>query len=381
MQTQAEILSQSIKAAALQAGFDTVGIVRPASLEAGEEAIAAWVAEGRHGSMKYLEEFRLRRARFEQEFGEIKSLIVLGVNYYSGERATRPASRVTLSGRIARYAWGRDYHGVIREKHAALIGTIRQHAGPDFKAKSCVDTQPVPERYAAVQAGFGFAGKHTGILNPRFGPWLFLSEIATNLALTDDAPEPGTCGTCNHCQTACPTGALDQDYRMDARRCIAYLTIEHKGAIDRELRPYIKDWIFGCDECLVVCPFTSKSQESRWKEFLPAAGAGPALDVAELFEIRSNSEYEKKFCGTALLRAGRKQMLRNACLVLGNSGDPAAVPYLVRALQDPAPLVRQHAAWGLGQLGGEPAFRALEALLARETDIDVLQEARLALGR
>ena len=292
------ITSDLIKNSAYEAGFDASGIVKPASLAEGERAIEAWVGEGRHGGMKYLEEFRGRRERFLQEFGEIKSVIVLGVNYFSKQPAvTLPAA---IHGRVARYAWGKDYHQVIAAKHDELIAKLQISCGPDFRAKSCVDTQPLHERSAAVQAGLGFAGKHTGLLNQQFGPWLFLSEIATNLDLEESLPDPGTCGTCTHCQSACPTGALDQDYRMDARRCIAYLTIEHKGPIPQELRPHIKDWIFGCDECLVVCPFTSKSKETSWKEFRAEEGVGPALDVAELFEIRSNREYEEKFRGTAI---------------------------------------------------------------------------------
>ena len=292
-------ITKTIKKLALETGFDLAGIVKPASLEEGQRLIEAWVQEGLHGSMAYLAQFQERRERFLREFGEVKSVIVLGVNYYSvardesrvarnNELSPRHASRVTFSGRVARYAWGKDYHQVIAAKHAELIAKWRGVCDTDFRAKSCVDTQPVPERYAAVQAGFGFAGKHTGLLNQQFGPWLFLSEIVTNLELDEDLPEPGTCGTCTHCQSACPTGALDQDYRMDARRCIAYLTIEHKGPIPLEFRPHIKDWIFGCDECLVVCPFTSKSQETSWKEFRAQEGIGPQLDIAELFNLRSN---------------------------------------------------------------------------------------------
>ncbi len=383
-----------IKKIALLAGFDAVGIVKPSSLNAGERALADWVAEGRHGSMKYLEEFHQRRERFERDFGEIKSLIVLGVNYFSHsvgrpaasgqensntERLTLSAERSFLSGRIARYAWGKDYHEVIQKRHEELISAMRIELGSEFKAKSCVDTQPVAERSAAMMAGFGFAGKHTGLLNSEFGPWLFLSEIATNMDLAEDVPVPGTCGTCSHCQTACPTGALDADYRMDARRCIAYLTIEHKGSIPKEFRPHVKDWVFGCDECLVVCPFTSKSQETQWQELLPQAGVGMRLDLEELFAIRSNGDYERKFRGTALLRAGRKQMMRNACLVLGNSGRPEAVSYLIRALKDTAPLVRQHAAWGLGRFATAESRDALTNHLQEELDPETRDEVLEAL--
>ncbi|MBI3313610.1 MAG: tRNA epoxyqueuosine(34) reductase QueG, partial [Candidatus Omnitrophica bacterium] len=258
-----------IKKLAQEMGFDKVGITHPALLEEGERALESWVHEGRHGSMKYLENFSKRKQRFYEGMPDAKSVIVLGVNYYSkneiassaspprndsevviaSERSER--SNLAFKGRVARYAWGKDYHEVIRKKHESFIRQLKKNLGKDFRAVSCVDTQPIPERFAAVQAGFGFIGKHTVLLNQKFGPWFFLSEIVTNLELEEDINhEEGNCGTCNHCQTVCPTGALDKDYEIDARRCIAYLTIEHKGVIDRALRPFVKDWIFGCDECL-----------------------------------------------------------------------------------------------------------------------------------
>ena len=397
MMNQTE-LTQWIKACGAELGFDLVGIVHPQSLTAGEESVETWVSEGRHGTMRYLEQFRERRERLEREVGGIRSVIVLGVNYYSSverpafsdqekdacnagvsKRYPLDAPPAVLQGRVARYAWGRDYHEVIGQKHAQMIARMKQELGAEFRAKSCVDTQALPERYAAVRAGFGFTGKHTNLLSKQYGPWLFLSEIVTNRELAEDQPAQGTCGTCVHCQKVCPTGALDEDYRMDARRCIAYLTIEYKGIIPREMRPQIKDWLFGCDECLAICPFTAHSQETKWPELRAEAGAGAALNVTELFSLKTNSAYEKRFQGTALLRAGRKQMLRNACLVLGNSGDERAVPYLSAALEDPAPLVRLHAAWALGRFTSQDARAALERHLALEQDPEARQEILEAL--
>ncbi len=400
-------LTKWIKTCGLEQGFDLVGIVQPQSLAEGEQSIKTWVSEGRHGTMRYLEQFRERRERLECDVGGICSVIVLGVNYFSQQphpqgslRAKRshlkpeiaassvqkdggfPAmtNEVVLSGRIARYAWGRDYHEVIGEKHAQFIERLQNEWGEEFRAKSCVDTQALPERYAAVQAGFGFTGKHTGLLNQEYGPWLFLSEIVTNFDLAEDLPSKGTCGTCVHCQKICPTGALDQDYRMDARRCIAYLTIEYKGIIPLEFRPQIKDWLFGCDECLAICPFTSHEQETKWPQLRAEAGVGSQLDATELFDLKTNRAYEEKFQGTALLRAGRKQMLRNACLVLGNSGDERAVPPLIQGLNDSAPLVRLHAAWALGRFSCQDARTALEGRLAIEQDFETRREVRAALG-
>ncbi len=372
--------TQWIKTCGSELGFDLVGIVHPQSLTAGEESVETWVSEGRHGTMRYLEQFRERRERLEHDVGGIRSVIVLGVNYYSGvERQAASGEGGVFQGRVARYAWGRDYHEVIGQKHARMIERLQKELGAEFRAKSCVDTQALPERYAAVRAGFGFTGKHTNLLSKQYGPWLFLSEIVTNLDLAEDQPAQGTCGTCVHCQKVCPTGALDEDYRMDARRCIAYLTIEYKGIIPREMRPQIKDWLFGCDECLAICPFTAHSQETKWPELRAEAGAGVALNVTELFSLKTNSAYEKRFEGTALLRAGRKQMLRNAWLVLGNSGDERAVPYLIEALEDSAPLVRLHAAWALGRFSSQGARDALQRHLAVEQDPKARQETLYAL--
>ncbi len=366
--------AEEIRGLASAMGFDPIGVVPLASLEKGREAIRQWVKEGRHGGMKYLENFDERWEKFFSDIPDAKSVISLGVNYYTRLDAKE---KPLFPGRVARYAWGQDYHEVIREKHEALISELQEKFGPKFKAKSCVDIQPIPERFAAAQSGFGFLGKHTGVLNAKYGPWLFLSEIVTNLELAPSEPSDGDCGTCTHCQKVCPTGALDEDYKIDARLCIAYLTIEHKGVIPRELRPKVKDWIFGCDECMDICPFTSKSKETSWEEF--KTGAGSFLDIENLFAISSNSNYEKQFRRTPLLRASRKQMLRNACVVLGNSGRPEAVPYLRKAMSEASELVRLHAAWALGRLGSPEARQILRESLEKEADPGVREEIGLAL--
>ena len=386
-------MNSRIKQIAAAMGFDVCGITSVAALKPGEEALAQWVGEGKHGEMKYLEDFQARREKFFGKIPDAKSVIVLGVNYFS--HLSSPARPGTQSialgsrfrgndnvpkGRIARYAWGRDYHEIIRQKHLEFIEELKREIGSGLRAESCVDIQPVPERHAAFSAGLGFAGKNTMLLSRQFGPWLFLSEIVTNLEIPEDPPAEGDCGTCAKCQQICPTGALDEDYAIDARKCIAYLTIEYKGIIPAELRPQIKDWVFGCDACLTICPFTSHEKESTWPELKPEAGNGPWMDWDALFSLKSNREYEEKFAGTALLRAGRKQMLRNACIVLGNSGRPEALPYLFQALQDPAPLVRLHAAWGIGQIGGETAVNMLIEQLGREPDAGVIEEVRRSLA-
>lgn len=368
-------LEEEIKTLARETGFDQVGITAPLQLQTGERAVEKWVSEGRHAEMRYLEDFSTRRQRFYSDFTEARSVIVLGVNYYS---LPEKASADFSSGRVARYAWGKNYHRVIAEKHKIFIERLKEIA-PELQAKSCVDTQPLPERFAAVRAGVGFIGKNTMVLSRKFGPWLFLSEIVTNLELAEDSEDSGNCGTCVRCQKNCPTGALDEDYRLDARRCIAYWTIEHKGVIPTEMRPAIGNWVFGCDACLDVCPFTSKSQEAKTVELRAESGVGSQLDLKQLFEIRSNSEYEKRFEGTALLRATRKQLLRNACVVLGNSKSPEALPFLKLALKDAAALVRLHAAWALGQLEISEATEVLAQAEPQEEDASVLAEMRNVL--
>ncbi len=364
-------LEDKIKAIAAAAGFHHCGLTSLSHLDAGERAVRDWTGRGLHGSMKYLEDIGARRERFLGDFPEAKSVIALGVNYFS---ETPPENvNVQLNGKVARYAWGRDYHQIIKKKHMDFIAELEKFA-PGLKAKSCVDIQPVPEKWMAKQAGLGFVGKNTVLLSRKYGPWVFLSEIVTDLELAEDSLDTGSCGVCAECQTSCPTGALHKDYEMDARLCIASLTIEHKGIIPRDMRPKIQDWVFGCDICLDVCPFSSKSKNTDWEEFSPEAGAGPKLGLEELFELETNSAYEKKFQGTALLRAGRKQMLRNACVVLGNSGDPKAVPWLKKALGDAAWLVRLHAAWALGRLALPDGLFLLEQALGKEEDPRVREE-------
>lgn len=365
-----------IKEIAHRLGFHQVGITPLASLGPGEQAIRDWTSQGKHGGMKYLEDFDRRKKEFFKDFPDASSVIVLGVNYYSQDAPTAPSG---LSGKVARYAWGRDYHQVISEKHRLFISEFSKIGREDFRAKSCVDIQPIPEKFTAQQAGFGFIGKNTLLLSKEFGPWLFLSEVVTNLKLPEDLPSAGNCGTCQSCQSACPTGALDEDYKIDARRCIAYLTIEHKGIIPRELRSKIKNWVFGCDDCITVCPFTSKSKSTDWPELTASCGVGPVISFDELFQIKTNRAYQEKFTMSAVTRASRKQLLRNACIVLGNSGKPEAVPFLQWALEDDAWLVRLHAAWALGYLGGERAKNILACRLDCEENADVREELKKAL--
>lgn len=310
------LTADQVKSLVLSLGFDVCGITGAGPLPEAEEALGLWVKEGRHGGMKYLEDFERRAKRFWESFPEAKSVIVVGVNYYSNAGC---ASETKPVGRVARYAWGKDYHRVIGKRLEEFREKLSEAAGRPVRAEICVDTLPLLERSLAEKAGLGFIGKQSQLLNPKFGPWLFLAELVTNLELEPDIPFIGSCGTCRICIDQCPTEAILPEGGIDARRCISYLTIEHRGEIPEALRPLIGDWVFGCDICLEVCPFTSKAKETKWPEFRPESGFGRRLDLVKLLEIPSNRAYEREFEGSALLRANRKQMRRNAAVVLANA--------------------------------------------------------------
>ncbi len=341
------ITKDCIKTLAKETGFHACGITLPKPIPEAEEALKRWSKEGKHGEMKYLENYEARRGQFQESFGRAKSIIVLGINYFS---KSGPKSNRTLTGRVARYAWGKDYHKVIAKRLEMLKEKIKSEAGREVYFESAVDTKPLLERALAQKAGLGFIGKQTQLLSLQFGPWLFLSELITDLELEPDEPFSGSCGTCRLCIDECPTEAIEETGHIDARKCIAYLTIEHKTEIPLELRRKIGNWVFGCDECLNVCPYTAKQKETEWNDLTAESGFGSELDLLKLFEIKSNSEYEKKFRESPISRANRKQLLRNVCVVLGNSGSVEALPVLEKAMHDSSSLVQEHARWAVNQI-------------------------------
>jgi len=333
------ISSSQIKSLARELGFDACGIVRIDRKRAAlpfdddRQELRRWVAQGRHGTMKYLEDFESRAKKFWEAFPGARSIIVVGVNYYSEKRgqvsdqSARDLSPFQLrgesgKGKVARYAWGRDYHRAIGKRLEEFRERLTELSGRPVRAEICVDTKPLPERSLAQKAGLGFIGKQSQLLSPKFGPWLFLAELVTDLELEPDLPYLGSCGQCTICIDRCPTQAILPEGGIDARRCIAYLTIEHKGEIAEELKPLIGDWVFGCDLCLQVCPYAAKGKETEWAELKAESGFGPELDLVKLLGIPSNRAYEKQFEGMAILRASRKQMARNLQIVLRNLENP-----------------------------------------------------------
>ncbi|MCG3149046.1 MAG: Epoxyqueuosine reductase [Verrucomicrobiae bacterium] len=315
--------ASEIKARARQLGFDLVGITTAAPPpHAGQ--FQQWLADKFHGEMAYLERNAEKRIAPAKVLADAKSIIVVGLNYYPGK--TRHIARYAVSGR--------DYHDVMTTK----LKQLTEFTGGLWY----VDTGPILERDLAQRAGIGFIGKHTNLISRQLGNWVFLGAILSPLELPADKPEGEYCGTCRRCMDVCPTRAIVAPYRLDARLCISYLTIELKGSIPVELRPLIGDRVFGCDDCLEVCPW---NRFARLAQFQPRE-----LPALTDFLSWDDAKFKSFFAGTPIYRLKRRGFLRNVCVVLGNSGDKAALPALQKALDDPEPLVREHAAWAISRL-------------------------------
>ena len=328
----------AIKRRATELGLDACGVTS-ADPSQHAEFYRDWTARGAAGEMGWLTRDPDRRTDPRCVLPGARSLIIAGLNYWQ----PAPPGR----GRIARYALGDDYHDILLEKLRTLAGEIERHGA---QAKIYADTGPVLEKPLAQRAGLGWQGKSTMLLHRGFGPWLLLGEIITTLELEPDAPATDHCGSCQRCLDACPTGAIIAPYQLDARRCIAYLTIELKGSIPEEMRPLIGDRVYGCDECLEVCPWNRFAQTTREARFLAPTRSLQAGDgLRELLEI-SATDFKSRFARSPILRIKRRGLLRNVCVVLGNIGTLDDLPALKRAEQHDEPLVREHAAWAVRQI-------------------------------
>jgi epoxyqueuosine reductase len=358
------------------AGFDLVGVARAEPLEKGGERLREWQEAGMAADMGYMQRpvELLSDPRKLQK--SARSVVSLGVSYYPGDHPENTEG----GGRVARYAWGRDYHEVIRERLFRLRGELEVELGVRIKARGFTDAVPLLERSAAQHAGLGFFGRNSCLINGEVGSYFFIADLIVDLDLEPDPPGSGTCGQCTRCMDKCPTGAIKAPGVVDARLCISYLTIENRGEIPRNLRPLVGDWAFGCDVCQEVCPYNkTKAARSRWPEFSEEAGAGPYLGIEEVLRIRTDEEFERRFAGTPLTRPGRAGLLRNCCVAAGNLGLQRAIPALIRCLrEDESPLVRGHAAWALGEIGGAEA--ALREAAEGEWDPACLEEIELALS-
>jgi epoxyqueuosine reductase len=337
-----------------------------------------WLNQGYAGEMEYLTGRRDAYRHPESVLRGVQSVVVAAMNYRT--REMKPASQFG-QGRVSRYAWGpTDYHMVVRERLGRL-GDFLHARVPDCRTRAVVDTAPLLERDFARVAGLGWFGKNTLLINKRRGSWLFLGVLLTDAALAADEPHrTDHCGTCTRCLDACPTDAFVEPHVLDSRRCISYLTIELRDRpIPEELRPGMGDWLFGCDVCQDVCPWNRKAPVSGEAAFEPRADLSPA-DCAAVLTMTA-AEFEREYGKTPLARPGRAGVLRNACIVLGNSGDGKALAPLIGALADDEPLVRGAAAWALGRIGGAEACVALESRTRVEDNPEVAGELRNALRR
>jgi epoxyqueuosine reductase len=353
MQIPAAELKAQLVAFAEEIGFDSCRVAACNPPAHGSE-FRQWLSRGAHGEMSYMQRAEEKRCDPEKILPGMRSLIALALNYFQGDAAHPPSQRSGVAsrasakarvGRIARYAWGDDYHDVIGAKLNRIDEFLASFGG---RQKCYVDTGPVLERDHAAQAGIGWHGKSTMLIDQRLGTWFFLAEILTTLDLPPDQPISGRCGTCERCIKACPTGAIIGPHQLDARRCISYLTIELKGPIPLELRPLIGDRIFGCDDCLDACPWNRFAQESRESAF-SASRSTTGMLLREYLEL-NDDQFRTLFKNSPIKRIKRRGFLRNVCVALGNVGDQSDLPALERAATDPQPLIADHAAWAIQQI-------------------------------
>ena len=364
----AETLKQRIVAEAKALGFDAVRFASAAPVDGAGDALDAFLAEGRQGDMAWLSSTAGRRKAPRALWPQANSVILLGLNY------GRPGDPLAIlkeksRGAISIYAQSADYHDLLKAKLKPLAARVQELAQGEVKI--FVDTAPVMEKPLAARAGLGWQGKHTNLVSREFGSWLFIASIFTTAAIEPDAPEEDHCGACRRCLDVCPTNAFTAPYRIDARACISYLTIEHKGHIAPRFRAAMGNRIFGCDDCLAVCPwnkFASLAHEAKLS--VRAESDNPPL--AELLTL-DDQAFRGRFRGTPIKRTGRDRFLRNVLIAAGNSGDAALVPLVEARLEDPSPLVRAMAVWALARLAPQ-RFRALRGTHANDADQAVRNE-------
>ncbi len=398
-------ITRQVKDLALSSGFDAVGICSADPLEEERARFLDWLNLGYAGSMSYLEREPERRLNPRQILPSAKSIIVLALNYFpsqsvipaqAGIQSLDPRFRGGDSGqtlgRVAKYARGRDYHKILERRLRLFAAALKEKIETPFEAKSYVDAGPVMERPLARRAGVGFIGKHTLTITRQFGSWVFLSEIITDLDLEPDRPDLRDCGSCTKCIEACPTGAIVDEYKLDARKCISYLTIEHRGKIDPDLREKMGNWVFGCDVCQDVCPINHHNAKPAAEDDGPTArhrsierrtdrtapldkaadrrsakrrptGAQPSgglwLDLEDLLNMRDDGTFYKKFSGTPLTRTKREGLVRNAAIAAGNSQTSELIPALKSIVEnDSSEIVKEAATWAVQKISRGTACRA-----------------------
>ncbi len=353
-------MKSAIRQRALELGFDDCRFTT-ASAPASAEKFQDWLAQKNHGEMQWLERNAEKRVEPQRVLPGAKSVIMLAASYSTSRSSRREealtknsgleASLLTsaaTNGVIARYAQFADYHDVLGEKLKALTQFVDELGNANSRSLWYVDTGPILERDFAQRAGLGFVGKHTNLISRKLGNWIFLSEILTTLEIEPAAPEKNHCGNCTRCITACPTNAITAPFQLDARKCISYLTIELKGSIPVEFRRAIGNRIYGCDDCLAVCPWNKFAREGN----LMKPHAREDLQSPDLVELLSldDAQFKSRFKNSPILRTKRRGFLRNICVALGNVGDESALPALEKAVSDHEPLIAEHARWALEEI-------------------------------
>jgi epoxyqueuosine reductase len=361
-------LKTALRRQAEALGFATLGVAHPDAAPQAKARLERFLADGAHGDMIWMATSAERRCEPRKLWPQVRSVIMLGINYGPGHDPLAVLARRDR-GAVSVYAQGDDYHEVIKPRLKELARWLVSQAGGDVKV--FVDTAAVMEKPLAAAAGLGWQGKHTNLVSREFGSWLFLGAVFTTLDLPPDQPDADHCGSCQACLDICPTAAFPAPYRLDARRCISYLTIEHKGPIPRELRAPIGNRIYGCDDCLAVCPWNKFAQSGREAKLAARADLdGP--DLAELVRL-DDAAFRSKFAGTAIKRTGRDRFVRNVLIGIGTSGNAALAAEAERLLPDASPLVRGAAVWALSRL--DPArLSAHAALRQSETEASVIEE-------
>jgi epoxyqueuosine reductase len=360
-----------LDAAGRGAGFDVLRVARPDAAPQAAARLAEFVRQGRHGTMDWIPETIDRRGAPSRLWAEVRSVVMLGMNY-GPEHDPLAVLRQRSRAAISVYAQNRDYHDVVKGRLKIAAGQFAARAGADVKV--FVDTAPVMEKPLAAAAGIGWQGKHTNLVSRDFGSWLFLGSIFTTAELDPDDPERDHCGSCRACLDICPTDAFPAPYQLDARRCISYLTIEHKGPIPHAFRARIGNRIYGCDDCLAVCPW-NKFARTASEAKLAARDDRRAPPLADLLGL-DDGGFRATFSGSPIKRIGRDRFIRNVLIAAGNSGDPALGPRCAALLSDPSALVRGAAVWAAARLLDAASFRRLHA--AHGADPDTADEWRAA---
>ena len=359
-----------LDADARRLGFDAVGVAPGEGDVAAGGRLEKFVADGRHGTMGWMPETLERRRSARALWPDVRSIVVLGMNYGPDEDPLAILGRPDR-GAISVYARNRDYHDVIKGRLKELGSRLIAKAGGG-EMKVFVDTAPVMEKPLGQMAGLGWQGKHTNLVSRELGSWLFLGSIFTTLDLAPDAPGRDLCGSCTACQTACPTDAFPEPYRLDARRCISYLTIETKAVVPPAFRQAMGNRIYGCDDCLAVCPWNKFAEDAR-EARLVARDDLKAPRLADLLAL-DDAAFRALFSGSPVKRVGRDKFVSNCLIAAGNSGDAGFLPHVQALLFDAAPLVRAMAVWALGQLDPPGALAGRDAALHREEDETVRSE-------